>query len=186
MGRRRQPPEAPGSPEPQDLRSTTRAIAWTALFFALVACALAGFNIVLTWRDGQLVRNFGILAAELSRVGAEWRASAGSPPDLRLDQLRERVADVERLAGAGDDKAAAAADRLIDDMARLKRDADRQIGPWLDRMSDQLRAARDRIASNAPEAARLLRALGAEIQRKVDQRLSESRAAPTPDQPDER
>lgn len=60
-----------------DLPSTTRAVAWGALFFSGVALVISLATLFLTWRDGVLAKNAILLSESISQ---HWRKPAAPRP----------------------------------------------------------------------------------------------------------
>lgn len=173
MNRLRHPPEP-------YLRSTTRAVAWSALFFAFLAFLTSGVTLFLTWRDGQLVRNAQTLIHEVREIVNQRRQEKGAAQPGKTDdssgqqwkKLHERMGRIEEMVRRGDERAKYYLENLKDDFDALRKTSSSRAAEWLDEAGKTLQSAKEQIARNAPEAARKLRSLAAEMQKKAQSGLS--------------
>ena len=82
------PPFPPGPPNPG------RALAWTALFFSLIACSLSGIVFFQSYDDGRLMQNLSVVGAEMGKVYEAGRGRFRGGDDegiMRWDKVRDSI-----------------------------------------------------------------------------------------------
>lgn len=155
--------------------STTRAVAWGALFFSLLAFLISMATLFLTWHDGRLVKNSRMLLDGLDKTVQTWSASrktgsaesAAAPSAEAEDpaqaagwaRIREKIDQVRTMVDAGDDSARYYLDNLVEELGPMRDHASSATSQWVGQAVQTLQQTREQIRDNAPQAVRNLRAL---------------------------
>ncbi|MCL5271714.1 MAG: hypothetical protein M1457_14435 [bacterium] len=158
------------------LPSTTRAVAWGAFFFALLACVVSFVTLFLTWRDGRLVRNFNLLVRgvreNIAAVRADGAAAEAAPEaqtapaEIETEAMGERLGRIEKLIQDGNTQARFQLDNLMDELRPLRDRVSRSGAAWVEKTIQTLQTARDQITENGPAAAERIRQLAATLKRR--------------------
>ena len=163
-------------PIPDRLPSTTRAVAWGALFFSLLSFAFSAGTFFLTYQDGRLVRNLKDLSGALADQVAKARAAdpavhVESPdhspedtaPPVDAAKLSDRMGRVGAMIEEGDDRAKYYLDNLSSDLSQLREYASEKSEAWLGPAVDSINQVRADLQQDAPAAAARLRELADEV-----------------------
>ena len=101
-------------PPPDRLPSTTRAVAWGAMFFSLLSFAFSLATFSITWHDGRLIHNFQEISGDIGASFNQWRARKQAAPgekqgdeerNLDVGKLRDKVGQAETMIRGGDGRA---------------------------------------------------------------------------------
>jgi hypothetical protein len=166
--------------EPEYLSSTTRAVAWGALFFAFLSLAISLATLFLTYRDGVLARNFGLMWGEVRQA----LTTSHAKPAVDLGDAVERVKVRDQLnryaqmIQDGDKQALYYLQSLRGDLERLQAYRPKEAEAWL---AESVRAIDDagaRLRANAPDAALKLRAMADKLNAAVHGAASGAPDAP--------
>ncbi|HPK03211.1 MAG TPA: hypothetical protein PLS90_12215 [Candidatus Sumerlaeota bacterium] len=182
-------------PLPRHFRRRSSAVARWALFFALVACVLSASNLLLIWRDGELVRNARLLTEEIGRqldkrrearqsetpaaptgerpadersadTGGADQPAAG-PLNEALDNLSWRLERIGAMIRDKDARARLHLDVLRDDLESWRETTTAQGGEWIDRALTAVQSARRDFEQQAPQAADHLLTLAGQIRERM-------------------
>ena len=94
-------------------------------------------------------------------------------------RIRRRLDRIEGMVRNGDRQARYHLENLMDELQSVQELTGDKVSRWLGPAMDRMREARDQIAEDAPEAARKLRSLAADLELGP----SEPRTEPTPATP---
>jgi uncharacterized membrane protein YccC len=174
------------------LPSTTRAVAWGALFFALLSFLISGVTLLLTYKDGRLIGSVSTLLQEGRQTLDKAREKTASVEESAARfKVREQLDRYAKMIQDGNGQARFYLDGLKGDLERLRAYGSKETGAWLDEAAKTVETARDQLRDNAPEAARRLHALAdklgtavRETANRVPQRAPAPTPAPTPDRTD--
>ena len=159
------------APPPRHLPSTTRAVAWTALFFALVACGLSLFTLFVTYKEGRLIENAQTMTQDVRQALASMRERVKSESDdsdgLNWERIKNRLQRIELMVRNGDRSAPYHIDGLVEELKSVRNLTTENVSEWVDPAIEKLQAARDKVAENGPEAARRLRELSDDLKSRV-------------------
>lgn len=142
---------------PPQRRSTTRAVAWSALLFSVLAFLVSCATLFLCWRDGALAHNAVMLSRE---VGERWgSARVPSAPAINTAPLKASLERAAELVRAKDASAAYNIDAVREDVEKLRQNVGEQAGSWLATAGEKLARAREDLRENAPRAQATLKAV---------------------------
>jgi len=145
----------------EHLPSTTRAVAWAAMFFAVLALIISVVNLLLTWP--KLMQNTKVLVKEIEDRW-ESRPRDQDPAHSRLrDSLDGRLERIEKLIQSGDRRALPSLDVLKEDLQALRDKTAEKSSKWLSQAIDTVGAARDQLTEHGPAAAAKIRELANEL-----------------------
>ncbi len=156
-------------PPVEYLPSTTRAVAWGALFFSIIACCISLATLFLTYKDGRMIRNLQELTSAVKHAVGDVRkpAAADDPTAQLIDKtkMRENLAKVEEMIRSGNSDARYHLDKLMDEMRPLRDNTSRKTAEWAEKSLTTLKSARDQIGKDGPAAAQKLKNLAEEVNR---------------------
>lgn len=182
---------------PERPPETPYAIAWAALLFSLIACAMSGYvlmkNVDLGEMGGKLKENLKLIESETQKVlnkpegGAEEEsasdslkhddAAAGAGQDgVKWDRLQERVGDIQQMAKEGDSRAGMYIESLKRDLGTLRDYTSEKGSATLDKMMTGLQEARDKLAEDSVAAADKLKKLKDDMEPQVKSAMEKARA----------
>jgi hypothetical protein len=152
-------------------RGSARTIALMSLLLSLVACLLAGIALLVAVNGGRLPQS-DLLARRSPTPKAEAAPalpqSAGArDASAQWDQVRDRLRRAETMVARRDGRAQEYLDQLKADMERLMRNSSDGGGKWMSDAVAKVKAIREQVAVNGPEAARRLRELSTDLAEKV-------------------
>lgn len=158
------------NPEP-DLPSTTRAVAWGAMFFAFLSFLMSSFTLLMTYRNGELFRNLKgsaeVIQQNLEKIRAEKARGGGGQGTAVVSRLRDQLARAEGMARQGDSQAKYYLEVIRADMEKLHELSSSQSAVWLGETMKKLDGVREQVNSNGPEAAQRLKAMAESLKNKV-------------------
>jgi hypothetical protein len=154
----------PQSREPEFLPSTTRAVAWGALFFSVLAFILSLATVFLTWQDGRLGKNMGIFVEEL-RGTFQSRAEFKETPEggVRWQKLHDRFGRLEKMVKEGDERAQVHLESMRDELNSLGKYGSRKFSEWFSSAGETLGEVKGEFRKNGSEAADKLRILSNDL-----------------------
>lgn len=161
-------------PEPY-LPSSTRAIAWGAMFFAFLSFLMSSATLLMTYRGGELMRNLKsssqAIQDKVKQFEKERRGSKGNKlsqeASRQWDELREKMERVEEMVRGGDGRAKYYLENISSDLENMRKLSSSQTAAWLGQLLNSMQSVRDQISNNAPEAARRLQSMAADLKKKV-------------------
>lgn len=202
MSWRPQQPEPPPPPP----RESPHAVAWAALFFSLVACALAGFSFLSSYKGGEygerLKEGVAVFQGEarkwidrgevkLSEKSAEAKTGSGESAGagdaeagkseaaaaIPWDRIREKVSEARDLIATGDDEARRYLDELNEEISRLRRAAGEAKDGALDSAAKAVEDARRTFDDGTSRTADKLKELQLDLAPKVRAMLDRAEEA---------
>ena len=158
------PPFSPGPP------GQSRAVAWTALFFSLVACSLSGIVFFQSYDDGRLMDNLSVVGAEARKVYEAGRGRFRSEDEgvMRWDKVRDGIDRIEEMVRNDDERATYHIDLLKERLAVMRDYTSKKTSSALADTMDRLDQVQVRLGKDSAEAARRLKRLKDEISRGAD------------------
>lgn len=162
MRRKRQSPDE----TPEYLPSTTRAVAWGAMFFAFLSFVISLVTLFLTYQDGRLVRNFQQVSGDLRAWYGTWSSRREESPDAtQRAKIREQLDRYIGMIGEGDGQVRFYLEGLRSDLESLQAYATEDSGVWIGEARRTVEEAIEQLRADAPGAAERLRALAQRLRR---------------------
>lgn len=157
------------APAPFVPHKTGRAIAWTALFFSLLAFGMSGYLLFQSYDDGRLVENFKILTTETSNVfdSARKRLQERNVDGLQWDKIQARVDRIEAMIRSKDTRAGYYIDVLKTDLDLLREYTNEKGAEALKSAGEALESAQARLTDDEEGAAAMLHDLREELEPRV-------------------
>jgi hypothetical protein len=153
-------PAQPPLPPP-DQPSTTRAVAWTAMFFSALSLLISVFLLFTCWDNGRLINNFRELWQDVKPAIDKFSEKNGV--EVKWDRVRERVESIQEQITQGDKSAKFSIDSLRRDLDLMKDYTTERSSKWFAEMNESLAKARAEAEKNGPAAAARLKTLADQI-----------------------
>lgn len=156
-------------------RDSARAVAWGAMFFAFLSFLVSITTFALTYKDGVMIKNFGVLSRDAIESWDKVRTRIGEARDAekleqlkgeqteRIDRLKARIERLAQMAGDGDARAPYYLENLKADLGMLREYSSEKSSEALGSMTESLEKIRGELAENGPAAASRLRELGGSL-----------------------